>query len=277
MTAQGRRIALCVDDFGLHEGVNAAVFRLAELGRVNAVSCLVGAPAWKPAAAALAAWPRTAVELGLHLDFTECPLRLPRRRLSGLLAAAYARRLRPARLRDEIEAQLDAFEQQTRRQPDYVDGHQHVHQLPLVRDALLQTLARRYPGRLPWLRSTRAAARTAAKPRIIEALGAAGLARAARGHRFSGRLLGVHDFQADAAGYRRLLDGWLALARDGDLLMCHPAAPLGPALQAPSADALLASRTAEFAVLSAADFEALLERHHVKLAPLGSITAPAAS
>ncbi len=174
-----RRVALCVDDFGLHAGVNAAVFRLAELGRLNAVSCMVAAPAWGDSAAALAALPRDKIELGLHLDLTEHPMRQPARRLPHLIAAAYARRLDREPLRAEIEAQLDAFEAHAHRAPDYVDGHQHVHQLPVVREVLLQALSRRYRERLPWLRSTRAAAPRALKPRIIETLGAAGLRRAA--------------------------------------------------------------------------------------------------
>ena len=270
---QTRRIALCVDDFGLHEGVNTAVFRLAEAGRVNAVSCMVGAPAWSAAAAQLAALPRLLTELGLHLDFTQWPIRQLPYRLPHLIAAAYARRLPDAALRDEIEVQLDVFEQQAGRAPDYVDGHQHVHQLPRVREALLQALAHRYPGRLPWLRSTRTGARRAVKPRIIEALGAAGLSRAGRLHRFSGRLLGVHDFQADPARYHQLLDGWLAQAHDGDLLMCHPAAPDAARTPAAAADPLLSSRASEFAVLSGADFSALLERHHIELVPIGSTAA----
>ena len=272
---QARRIALCVDDFGLHEGVNAAVFRLAELGRVNAVSCMVGALAWRTGAAQLAALPRRLTELGLHLDLTEWPIRQSRRRLPQLVGAAYARWLSAPALREEIQAQLDAFEQHAGRAPDYVDGHQHVHQLPRVREALLQALAHRYPGRLPWLRSTRTGARAAVKPRIIEALGAAALARAGQLHRFSGRLLGVHDFQADPARYRQLLDGWLARAQDGDLLMCHPAAPDEPQSPAAAGDPLLISRANEFAVLSSADFSALLERHCIELTPIGSIAAPA--
>lgn len=272
-----RRIALCVDDFGLHEGVNVAVFRLAELGRLNAASCMVGAPAWGPSVAGLAALPRQAIELGLHLDLTEHPIRQSPQSLPRLIAAAYARRLDPSRLSDEIEAQLDAFEQHAGRAPDYVDGHQHVHQLPLVRDALLPALSRRYPSRLPWLRSTRTGATKSFKPRIIEMLGAAGLARSARpqAHRFSGRLLGVHNFQADAMQYRRLLDGWLTLAQDGDLLMCHPAAPV-PDSPAVVADALLQSRASEFAVLAGADFDAMLERHGIELMPISAIARTAA-
>lgn len=37
-----RAIALCVDDYGLNDGVNQAVLALAQLGRVQAVSAMVG-------------------------------------------------------------------------------------------------------------------------------------------------------------------------------------------------------------------------------------------
>ena len=39
-------VALCVDDYGLHEGVNRAVGELAALGRVQATSAMVGGAAW---------------------------------------------------------------------------------------------------------------------------------------------------------------------------------------------------------------------------------------
>ena len=141
-----RAIALCVDDYGLNDGVNQAVLALAQLGRVQAVSAMVGGPAWRQGAPALRALDGAAVEVGLHLGLTECALdpalRFP---LSRLIARAYLGQLDRNALQREIVAQLDAFEHAMGRAPAYVDGHQHVHQLPVVRTLLLAELARRYP------------------------------------------------------------------------------------------------------------------------------------
>ncbi len=272
-----RRIGICVDDFGLHAGINEAVFALAHLGRVQAVSAMVGGPAWGEGAPALRALDPQRVEVGLHLDLTECPLQPALRTpLGRLIAQAYLRRLDAAALRTEIGAQLDAFEQAMGRAPAYVDGHQHVHQLPMVRTLLLQELARRYPAGGPWLRAThspqRAAhadARTDFKSRVIAFLGARALSALARrqGLRQNARLLGVYDFTGSAEQYRERLQRWLHAARDGDLLMCHVGLPT----QAP--DVLAGARQDEFAVIGAPDFDALLQGAQVRLQTMGQILA----
>jgi hypothetical protein len=55
------------------------------------------------------------------------------------------------------------------------------------------------------------------------------------------------------------MDGWLAAAPQGSILMCHPARA-----QAPD-DAIGAARAREFAYLSGADFPAALARTGVRL------------
>ena len=85
-----RCIAICIDDFGLHGGVNHAALELAGLGRVNALACMVGAPQWQAASAQLARLEAVGVEIGLHFDFTEFPLHAASRHaLPRLVAAAY--------------------------------------------------------------------------------------------------------------------------------------------------------------------------------------------
>lgn len=255
------RLTLCLDDFGLHAGVNAAALELARLGRLDALSCLVGTPGWAAGRLQLGAFAPARVDVGLHLDLTDAPLRPALRHgLPALIARAALHALPAALLRDEIEAQLDTFEAARGAPPAHVDGHRHVHQLPQVRDALLAALQRRYPHRRPWLRATRHAANLVApagagaaervKPRVIEALGAAGLARRARaaGWAQNTRLLGVYGFGGGAAAYRRWLAAWLDAARDGDLLMCHAAH--GDA----AGDPLAAARQAEAQVLCGDEF-----------------------
>ena len=265
-------MAVCIDDFGLHAGVNAAALELVGAGRVTVVSCMVGAPQWRAGASALAQLPASAVDVGLHLDLSEYPLAPSNRRsLPQLMALSAARLLDPARIRAEIDAQLDTFEQVLGRTPDHVDGHQHVHQFPVIREALVQALAKRYPGRPPWLRSTRRPHDAVAggfKPWLIERLGCEALARLAResGHRQNGHLLGVYDFQGNSDRYRALISQWLAHAMDGDLLMCHAS------LEAAAQDPILGARRNEYQVLRSMDFGELMTRASVQLAPLSLIT-----
>ena len=69
-------------------------------------------------------------------------------RPARLAAARFCGLLDIEEIRAEIGRQLDRFEQPRLCAPDHIDGHQHVHVLPGVRQALLETGAQRYPQRL---------------------------------------------------------------------------------------------------------------------------------
>lgn len=275
-----RRLCLCVDDFGLHGGIDTAALQLVDMQRVHAVSCLVGGPSWLESRRSLRRVSPERLDIGLHLDFTEVPLLgASRRSLRALIAASHLRLLDRRCIRAEIRAQLDAFEQVMGHTPAFIDGHQHVHQLPVVRHELLAELTARRPVVMPWLRSTRAprawpeasaALPGRFKPWVLESLGAAGLALAAgrQGCPQNRHLLGVYDFRGGRDRYRELLAGWLHVACDGDLLMCHPSLPSN------DVDPLMPARAAEFDVLAGAGFDAALSAAHVQLAPMSQLLAP---
>jgi predicted glycoside hydrolase/deacetylase ChbG (UPF0249 family) len=268
LTAGPRRrgVVLCVDDFGLRLGIDAAAIDLARQGLVTAISCMAGAPRWQRAARALQGLDPTALDVGLHLDFTEAPLDPGLRHgLGSFIRRAYLGRLDANRVAAEIRAQLDAFEAALGRPPAHVDGHQHVHQLPLVREALVSELARRGFTRT-WLRGTRPAPGAPPKARVIAALGGARLRALAQGQglRTSGRLLGVYGFGADAAGYRTRLARWLGQATDGDVLMCHPAVDAADLCD----DAIADARCMEYEVI-ARELPRLLQAHGCRLVPFG--------
>lgn len=265
-----RRIVVCADDFGMNPAVNDGILRLAAMGRLSATSCLTQGPAFKHDAPALKS---SGLQLGLHLNFTESMgqpgLYYP---LGKLIARTNLRQFDMAGVRTQIAQQLDAFEFCLGQAPQYVDGHQHVHQFPQIRDALLAELARRYAGSLPWLRYTvvRPAAgvplRLRFKARLIQFLGSrrfAQLARA-RGFALNQGFLGVYDFEGGRDGYQQLLELWLRSARDGDLLMCHPAFGDG------GPDALGAQRAAEFEVLASEALGRILQRDNITLGPLAA-------
>jgi chitin disaccharide deacetylase len=259
-------VLLCADDFGMSAAVDAAILDLAARGRLSATSCMSTARAFGPDARQLAALP---VATGLHLNLTEAAggngfcQPLPR-----LIRNCYARRIDPDLIRSEIACQLDAFESALGRAPDYVDGHQHVHQLPIVRDCLVEILLQRYPQRLPWLRSTRAGAQPGMpaairiKAAVIEVLGAHALQALARRHGFrtNARLLGVYGFAGGEQRYAALLEAWIGAAGAYDLIMCHPA------LATDDDDPLNRQRRAEYAALAGAALPAALERHRAFVA-----------
>jgi predicted glycoside hydrolase/deacetylase ChbG (UPF0249 family) len=283
--APPRRIVLCVDDCGLHDDIDAAALMLADAGRVSACSVLVDGASWPRVAQALRERARDALEVGLHINLTQAlSADAPTQLLPRLLLGAWTHLLDRARLRDALQRQLDRFEHALRRSPDFVDGHQHVQQLPMVRDALLQVLGerrqRQVRGESPWLRIGVAprwapaqppSASSRLKAGVIAALGARTLADTARrgGWATSRALLGVRRLSGDAATLQRDCLAWLAVAQDGDVWMAHPACA------GAAADPLRAARECEFALLSSAAFGEQLARARVRIATMRAIVAPA--
>jgi chitin disaccharide deacetylase len=267
-----RTLTLCLDDFGLHEGVTDAAMTMAQIGRLHAISCMVGGPAWRVGAerlrTRLPAATLAGIDVGLHLDLTEYPLRERPRSLPALLLQAYTGQLKAAAMRAEISHQLDAFEAAMGQPPAHVDGHQHVHQLPVVREALIHVLRKRGPLR-PWLRCTRETPKertslpAGRKPAVIRRLGADALRQLAEQHGFAqnGHLLGVYDFNPSPEAYRKRLQGWLQDAQSGDVLMCHASART----KAPG-DKLLDTRVMELGALIGQSFDKRLRSAGIQLA-----------
>ncbi len=252
MNATPRTIALCADDYALHPAVDAGVQQLAELGRLSATSCMTTAPRWREAARALPAL-RQQLAVGLHFNLTDDHGVAANTGIGSIIAQAYTGRLHAAALRSAWRQQLDAFEDALGTPPDYVDGHQHVHQLPTVRRAMLDELEQRYGSQRPWIRSTvpAGALRWQPKAAVIALLGGATLTRQLRtqhwpmNHGFGG----VYGFDAPTpSAYGQHMERWLSACRNGSLLMCHPAnTPV-------DGDAIGQQRPVEFAYLRSAEF-----------------------
>ena len=247
--------------------------QLASIGRISAVSVMSEGPTWPASADALAKVRRTQpIDVGLHLNLTEALGGSAGAALPKVILGAGLRLLDTDVLRGSIERQLDRFESGWNAAPDHVDGHQHVHQLPQVRRVLLDTLDARYPdvNRRPWLRASRAPSGPdlplRRKADVISWLGAVALQTEAtrRGWRSNTHLLGVYGFDTDEAGYRSLLRRWIALAREGDLLMCHPAC------HAPDRDVIGRARQVEWSVWQSAELGDDLRQAGVQISALST-------
>jgi predicted glycoside hydrolase/deacetylase ChbG (UPF0249 family) len=233
-----RRWIVCADDFAMDRGAIEATLALINLGRVTATSVLVDSPHWKAAAGELKAV-RDRADVGLHLNLTDklepgaAAWPLP-----SLVAMSIARALPRWRVRDLVERQLDEFTDSFGALPDFVDGHRHVHQLPVVREVLIDSVLAREPKSLPWLRICLPPdEEDEIKARVIGLLGGAGLLELARIHAFptSRRLVGVYRFDLKRDAYLARIRKWLAVGPEGAVLMVHPSTkvsskdPIGPA------------------------------------------------
>ena len=154
----GQPPLLHADDLGLATGVDAAIVDLARCGRLQGASLLVNGPS---ATDAVDTWRGLAdpPPLTLHLCLTEghglrhCP-DLPNGFGTLLMASILPwqrQRLAP-QLRTALLQQISRYRQLTGLRRIRLDGHQHIHLVPLVLDAVLD-LAR--SESIIWVRTTR--------------------------------------------------------------------------------------------------------------------------
>lgn len=216
---------MCADDFGLGTSACLSILQLASAGAITATSCAVdGAVAAVHAGELRALRPRVGV--GLHLNLTENPEYTGSRPLLRWVLSTYARgSLDRLSLLQEIRRQLLRFEELFGAAPDYVDGHEHVHQLPVIRELLVAELKLRYGERVA-LRSTLTRSARGAKAGLIQRLGAAQLAHLANraGLHCNSDFAGVYNLSGDRP-YAPRMEAWLRNIEDGGLIMCHPELP----------------------------------------------------
>ncbi|MGC1466212.1 MAG: ChbG/HpnK family deacetylase [Pseudolabrys sp.] len=279
MDTPRRHIWLCADDYGISASVNAAVRDLIMRRRINATSVMVVAPRFDRAEATALRILNADIQrvaIGLHLTLTAPfkpasasfrPTRdgafLP---LKPLMAVAFRRGMRHETLVIEIATQLRSFLIAFGRPPDFIDGHQHVHLLPQVRDALLSVAKEAAPE--AWVRQCSSAAAIRGrlgdpKGLFLEFLSHGFRRRArARGVRTNPAFSGSYTFTPDA-DYARLFPTFLNSLPDGGLIMCHPGVVDE---ELAKLDPLTALREREYAYFCGEEFPRLLAANNMELA-----------
>ncbi len=272
MTAFRSSIILCADDYALSPGVSRAILDLIERGRLSATGCMSISPYWVDLASALRPW-ADRIDVGLHVTLTDhrpigpMPRLAPDGRLPSvgtLIRRAHAGLLEPREINAEVTRQVALFMEVFGRAPAFIDGHQHVHLLPVVRQAVV-AVAEALPG--TWLRDCReplaaivARGVATTKALVIDSLGR-GLARLIRRHGLPSNqgFRGIYDFSGRVP-FAELMARFLhpapaSGARHPPLVMCHPGLP-DEALR--RIDPLTDQRRVEYEVLRGDAFADLL-------------------
>ena len=244
MTAQPRSaptpFILCADDYGFSPGVSSAIRDLIDRGRLSATSCMTMSPFWPDHASWLKPY-ADQVDVGLHLTLTDhrplgpMPRTAPGDRLPSLpvlMRRSFSRQLNHGEIESELNRQLDAFESAFGRPPSHIDGHQHIHQLPVVRKAVIRAVTNRYKGQRIYLLlcnddyfATLKRGIEIPKSLLISALGRR-LRKLARKHTVAGSnsFRGVYDF-SDRVPFGTLMDRFVEDIPPKGLVMCHPGIP----------------------------------------------------
>lgn len=270
-----RQIWLIADDYGLSPGVNEAILKLLHSKRLSGTGCMTTFSEWPQVAKHLQDVPEDAA-IGLHLTLTdqvaatgESALApkgilpsLPQLALKGLTSSIM---LQAAH--QELDLQYLRFVEAMGRAPDYIDGHQHVHFLPVVRQWLTSLRQKSKGEALPFLRGAPKVSHAPSVVRIkagVAALLASGFDEQAKqiGFAIKGPLAGFYKWNDQKAFAAALKQGFRSLPDDA-LFMCHPGF-CDDILE--SRDKLLAPREVEFNFLSSDTFADLLAQNDVSLA-----------
>lgn len=117
---------ICADDFGIAPDVNEAILDLAQRKRISAVSCMAVLPQCSREVMSPLLDLGDSLDLGLHF------------KMPGPSPAA----------------QYRMFVGKTGRAPDFIDGHFHVHQWPVIRKMILNFVANLPADHRPYVRNT---------------------------------------------------------------------------------------------------------------------------
>jgi predicted glycoside hydrolase/deacetylase ChbG (UPF0249 family) len=155
--------------------------------------------------------------------------------------------------------QLDAFTKHFGQLPDYIDGHQHVQQFPVVRDALLEVYDEYFPNKEAYIRlSSNPYAKAATQSRrcpkmiVIALTGTSALRKQLikRGIPHNKSFSGVYDFNPEA-DYGKLFQVFLSEVENKGLIMCHPC----KAAEENQNDPIALARMNEFNYLASEQFK----------------------
>lgn len=231
--SSSKPLVVCADDFSLNAEVSAGILDLLATRRLSAVGCMTQSPLWREWARQLRDYSGKA-DIGLHLNFTQSfdgdfASQIFTRPLAVLMGMSVLRVLSKKRLRASICQQLDNFEQEMGAAPDFIDGHQHVHVFPQIRDCLLEECARRYGNKpaadKPWIRSVATMYGDGGlKGKVVQWMGAQACESKFRGTGFAHNtaFAGLYNLKPDAP-FDKQMRTWLNALPAGGLIMCHPA------------------------------------------------------
>jgi predicted glycoside hydrolase/deacetylase ChbG (UPF0249 family) len=256
-----KKLILCADDFGQNAKISEGILELAQSGRLSAVSCMVNGSDWPDDIEALK---NCDVQIGLHLNFTHgqpltfaCQMALGKNfpsLASLLLYQLGIKKIDQAIIYQEIEAQILKFKDDVGFYPHFIDGHQHVHQLPFISEVLIEVVEGL--DFYPWFRTTYTDKNKHWthffnwKRWVLYFLGGKQFAN----HLHEKQYMCNADFSGDytfraKANYPKRFKNFLANLDNEGLIMCHPGKN-----SRDESDAIANIRPIELAYLQSDDF-----------------------
>jgi chitin disaccharide deacetylase len=214
-------LVVTADDFGIGRKTSEGIIAAHLHGPVTATSLMsITGDRVRSSVPLLADAPK--LDVGLHLVFTKCGDKpVVARASSGLIGRdgqflsngklwmkALTGRLNRRAVADEIVAQTELFHKLVGRAPAYVDSHHHAHQLPIIRDALMEVISHDLLPRISRV--------------TVETRGMVRKVRTVRMKRRAAQLMGKRMANVFSLGWVWANDFYFGMLAPGDLRRAFP-------------------------------------------------------
>ena len=224
---------------------------------------------WSKDARMLADYKDT-IDVGLHFNLTEGTSLAGRKifnSLGQLILMAYSFQLNKELIKEELKAQIYFFYEHIGCMPNFIDGHQHIQQLPVIRDALIEvyneldlkksnTYIRASSNGLLNSFSQQAPIKNMA----LSVLGGLSFKKLLKQNKIlrNTTFSGAYNFD-DSKAYEKFFASFLKKSQTNGIIMCHPGF-LGK-----GHDPIRQARYDEYSFLMGEGFEDYLLENNVKL------------
>jgi chitin disaccharide deacetylase len=215
-----KKITICADDYSQNIAVSKGIIELAQNRRISAVSCLVNREDFSFYADQIKPLIDT-IDIGLHFNLTD------NYNLATLLINSKLHLLRQTDIEVEFNRQLNRFVKIMGKTPDFIDGHQHVHHLPIICDAIFNICDKRIKGKKPYIRyvnyeSLKQLPTAQLKNFIIKTIADSHFEQKliALNIPYNKSFAGIYDFK-DSPNYASIFPHFLAMIQNNGIIMCH--------------------------------------------------------
>ena len=248
-------LILCADDFAQNKEISEGILELAYQRRLSAISCMTTMPLWPELAAYLPRLDR-GIQMGVHFNLTHGQASYIKP-LSYWLILSSIGRINAKLIGDIFNQQCDSFEDKLGRAPDFIDGHQHVHALPGIREVIIEIIKKRYSKHIPNIRNLNFVThqKKSFKTDVLKYF-TRGLTPLLIQNNIPHNtyFAGVYDLKPQS-NFKSLINQWFQNSPPNTLIMCHPGLA-----SSDKTDPIAATRFKEFEVLNS-DWFAPLARH----------------
>jgi len=266
-----KSIILCADDFGQNHEINEGILALVKKERLSGVSCMTTGPLWQEGGEALkhylASSPSKNIGVGLHFNLTFGTLfSRPSASLPSWILRTHLRHIPKEEIKRECITQLQAFQNIMGHPPHFIDGHEHIHQLPGIGEILFSLYEEKQIPNTTYVRHCFTEKGPFALKRwILNGVGARQFHEKVQQRKIphNTSFAGIYDF-SPSRNYQQLFQRFCEDSASSGLIMCHPAL-----LSQDETDPIRNARYNEYLYLDSDSFLKDFQGYHQLSCPLG--------